>query len=239
MAAGTDASLRCVLQPNPGSAMLTNHATLVRDGVDADLKNNSATNRFIVLSSIGNDAFANRKTVSGLTPYLLADNRNATTEPGEPIVENAGKTVWWTWTAPANSTVYLYFESDMAVEVSVYSGEALGSLKAVAGSSGFPPNQHFSPFHARADVMYQIRVDSFYTDQSGSIIGQLFVYPDKPLTLSYLNKEIVLNWDGMYILQSSTNVLGPFQDLAVSWPRTNYQPHGAAMFYRLRPNFLP
>ena len=242
MAAGTDPSLRCVLQPNPGSAMLTNHATLVRDGVDADAKNNSATNRFAVLSPIGNDAFANRVPVAGWTPYLLADNRNATTEPGEPIEENAGKTVWWTWTAPADSTVYLNFESDMAVGVSVYSGEILGNLRGVAGGSPvFPANEGINPFHARAGVKYQIRVDSFYLgdDQSGTIIGQMWAYPDKPLTLSYVNKEIVLDWQGMYILQSSTNISGPYRDISIGWPLTNSHPIEASMFYRLAPYFPP
>jgi hypothetical protein len=240
MAGGADASLRCVLQPNPGSAMLTNYASLVRDGVDADVKNNSATNRLIVLSSISNDAFANRVPVAGWTPYLLADNRNATTEPGEPIVENAGKTVWWTWTAPADGTVYLNFESDMAVEVSVYSGEILGNLKGVAGGDSLlPANESFDPFHARAGAKYQIRVDSYYAGQSGTIIGQIWAYPDKPLTLSYINKEIVLNWEGMYILQSSTNISGPYQDIRKGWPITNSHPSEASMFYRLAPYFPP
>ncbi len=83
-----------------------------------------------------NDAFSNRKLLTGdhASDDELAGK--ATTEPGEPAILAGGQlgTVWYTWTAPAKGTLTLnYWGGGQYMPfVGVYEGNTLATLKAIA-----------------------------------------------------------------------------------------------------------
>jgi len=55
------------------------------------------------------------------------------------------------------------------------------------------------------------------------------------INASRVTGKIVLNWTGSATLQSATNVLGPYTDVAGAFsPYTNNFSAGAQRFYRLR-----
>lgn len=128
-----------------------------------------------------NDNFANRIVLAGSNVALTAHNTNATKEAFEPNhAGNAGgKSVWWTWTAPAggyvtNSTTGSSFDTTLAV----YTGDSLAALDLVAqdNNSGSGSSSRVI-FHASAGITYQIAVDG-YKGAFGSIVLTLRHLPE-------------------------------------------------------------
>src|SRR5882724_3748533 len=71
-----------------------------------------------------NDSFANGSVIIGMTNTVTGVNRGATREPGEPDhgdFSPVDRSVWWTWTAPANGTVTIdNIGSSFAALLAVY-----------------------------------------------------------------------------------------------------------------------
>ena len=134
-----------------------------------------------------NDNFADRIVLSGPNVFANGTNREATREEGEPAHagESGGKSVWWTWTAPATGTTTistLGSEFDTLLSVSV--GEAVDDLTLVAANDQDPLGGDTSrvTFEARAGVRYEIAVDG-WNAESGEIVLNLDM-PPAPPTLS-------------------------------------------------------
>lgn len=134
-----------------------------------------------------NDNFINRAEVSGDNLTVIAYNADATLEGGEP--SNPGsiaKTVWFSWTAPADASVTL---DTTGTSVSghffaVYVGNAISDLAPVAGDTSSSTNPITSTFSARGGVTYSITVGSRFNN-SGNLVLALTSAP--PLTGSLLN----------------------------------------------------
>jgi len=99
-----------------------------------------------------NDAFADARTVGGLTGRVKGSTSNATDEPSEPPYGPAttpiAASVWYRWVAPR--TGHVRFETDVSwtwedggidTVLAVYTGDALGNLVPVAS------NDNFDGFH--------------------------------------------------------------------------------------------
>ncbi len=89
-----------------------------------------------------NDNFANRLTLTGPAPVAVSNNRFATRETGEPNHAGAaaGRSLWYTWTAPTTGVVNLgtFYSGNGAPTiraVAVYTGGSLASLSEVASSN--------------------------------------------------------------------------------------------------------
>ncbi len=129
-----------------------------------------------------NDDFTNATPLTGT--YVTATNYNfdATTEPGEPLLgngDNAGKTLWWNWTAPTNGWVRIDTDgSDFDTRLGVFTGSALADLKRVAYNDdeaiGHPQSRVIFPVTAGA--LYHIDVDGSAQDPDGTIILTVFFY---------------------------------------------------------------
>jgi len=128
-----------------------------------------------------NDNFSDRITVSPAGGTVSGSNTSATKESGEPnhggIV--GGKSVWWTWTAPASGIASISTDgSSFDTTLGVYTGNSVGGLVSVAqdddGGEGLRSRTIFT---ATAGVTYQIAVDG-YSGTSGNI--QLSVKPGLP-----------------------------------------------------------
>src|SRR5215471_10852318 len=80
-----------------------------------------------------NDSFATRITLYGTNVSTSGSNVGATKEPGEPDPNfSGGKSVWWTWTAPADgyltaTTAGSSFDTTLAF----YIGNTLTNLTLV------------------------------------------------------------------------------------------------------------
>ena len=115
-----------------------------------------------------NDNFANATPVSfnetGTSALALTGNNfNATAESGEPnhagIV--GGRSVWWTWTAPATGGVTIStLNSDFDTILAVYTGTAVNALTAVASNGNYGTSlQSLVAFNAVAGTTYRVAVD--------------------------------------------------------------------------------
>ena len=110
-----------------------------------------------------NDQFANRQSIVGETASATGSNFDASAEAGEPTHydQTARKSVWWTWTAPANgrvtiNTVGSVFDTLLAV----YTGQSLGTLASVASDDQSGSNNTSQVvFQAVTGTTYQIAVD--------------------------------------------------------------------------------
>jgi subtilisin family serine protease len=133
--------------------------------VSAPQKQSSTnTGSFAMLQPPVNDLFANSAVMTGTSATVNGSNVGASKEAGEPLhAGNAGgKSVWWTWTAPANGPANLTtIGSGFDTLLAVYTGASVSSLSLVAsdGGQGWP----FSTvnFTAMTGASYQIVVDGF------------------------------------------------------------------------------
>jgi hypothetical protein len=115
-----------------------------------------------------NDQFANRVELSGVSLTAIGSNEEATSEMGEPLHAGTtgGKSVWWSWTAPATSPVTVNTSGSLFFTLlGVYTGSSVQRLSLVGNAVG--PNSAIS-FLAVAGTTYQIAVDGYY-GASGSV----------------------------------------------------------------------
>lgn len=110
-----------------------------------------------------NDAFAAASALSGNSLNATGSNLNASKQAGEPAhAGNAGgKSVWWSWIAPATGQVSLGTEgSTFDTLLAVYTGAAVNALSVFAADddSGVGSSSRLS-FAATAGVTYRIAVD--------------------------------------------------------------------------------
>jgi len=124
---------------------------------------------------VWNNNFASRQTVSGALTTVSGTNVGATRESGEPNVlgVSGGKSVWWTWTAPATGTVtFSTSGSNFDTTMGVYTGTAVNSLIQIRAND----DQNYYAgiltsrvsLYAPAGQTYQILVDGYGGD-AGSI----------------------------------------------------------------------
>jgi uncharacterized repeat protein (TIGR02543 family) len=115
-----------------------------------------------------NDNFANRRTLTGNSVTTNVSNVGASYEPNEPmhLATFGGKTVWWSWTAPASGGVTLT-ASNSALDtlVAVYTGTSVSNLTFVAGNdedyylSEFVDGDSTAYFNVVSGTTYVIAVD--------------------------------------------------------------------------------
>ncbi|MDB6149846.1 MAG: peptidase and in kexin sedolisin [Chthoniobacter sp.] len=127
-------------------------------------------------SSVPNDDFLDRLPLNGASFAQTGSSTEATKEPGEPnhASNRGGRSVWWTWTAPASGPVTVKtLGSSFDTLLAIYTGSSLGGLTSIisnddAASGGLTSEVTFT---ATAGVAYQIAVDG-YNDASGTIALQ-------------------------------------------------------------------
>lgn len=119
----------------------------------------------VYASMLSNDAFANRRALSGFTGRAQVHNRIATLELGEPAHAGVtgGRSVWWTWNAPSNGSVTINTRgSSVDTVLAVYTGSQVQSLVLVAqnDNAGGGTSASSVSFQAVSGTEYQIAVDT-------------------------------------------------------------------------------
>jgi hypothetical protein len=134
----------------------------------------SATNTadFGIVQPPPNDLFSNGTVVTGTSASVNGSNVRASREAGEPVhAGNAGgRSVWWTWNAPANGPVNIItIGSEFDTLLAVYTGTSVSALSLVANNNNQGPG-YFSAlnFIATTGTSYEIAVDGF-NGAAGSI----------------------------------------------------------------------
>ena len=142
---------------------------LTSNGVSiTDSRNGIVKPRLSLLEAArpANNAFAARIALNGSSGNVAGSNRAASKEGGEPAhAGNAGgRSVWWTWTAPATGQVSLDTHgSGFDTLLAVYTGSAVGALAAVAANDndGSAHGAGGLLFQAVSGQNYPIAVDGF------------------------------------------------------------------------------
>lgn len=150
--------------------------------VAVDTSNVSAFGTFLLtinnpLPPPANDLFANRIVLSGTSVKASGYNNAATKQSGEPshAGNTGGKSVWYSWTAPATGAFTLYLSTTFSFNqalIGIYTGSAVNSLTSVASTSGFGFPVEL-PFNATSGTTYLIAIDGSSTggvNASGSFL---------------------------------------------------------------------
>jgi hypothetical protein len=130
--------------------------------------------RTVPLQRPPNDDFADRIPLRGPVVNTTGASFLASKEPGEPnhADDLGGKSVWWSWTAPANGQVAISTDgSDFDTLLAVYTGTALTNLVPIASNDDVITNviaTSYVSFSAVARTAYQIAVDG-YDGEPGDI----------------------------------------------------------------------
>ena len=132
-----------------------------------------------------NDNFADRIPLADTRVTVTGSNAGATREPGEPpgVTSPNGpaslKTVWWTWTAPADGGLAVSVKgSDFLAAVHVYTGSSVSNLAWLSGNAWAPYDQppYTTEVRVTAGTAYQIAVGSL-SGVSGKIVLNLAFAP--------------------------------------------------------------
>jgi len=128
---------------------------------------------FHLASRSPNDMFADRFELTGSSATVFGSNIDATAEAGEPINFYGGKSVWWTWTAPADGSVVIdTVGSDFDTTLAMYLGSSVSTLTRLTRNDDAVGLQSRIALEARAGTTYHIAVDG-YAMNAGSIVLNL------------------------------------------------------------------
>lgn len=111
-----------------------------------------------------NDDFVHAEALVGPDVVTTVDNFAATPEAGEPSSQGYGRTVWYSWTAPATGAATIDTSgSANDTYVGVYTGTAFDQLEAVATDELWTwrtGEQRRLSFHTVAGTTYRIQLDT-------------------------------------------------------------------------------
>lgn len=126
------------------------------------------------------DLFADATVLSGSLVTVTGSNVGATAEVGEPSgagTSGAINSVWWSWTAPAATTVEINtIGSALDTLLAVYTGDAVDDLTLVAANDDGFDMQSQLFFETIAGQTYRVAVDG-YEDATGDIVLKLGTRP--------------------------------------------------------------
>jgi hypothetical protein len=121
-----------------------------------------------------NDLFANRISLTGTNASVTGHNMAAAMEADEPKplqFGDAQRSVWYTWTAPANGKVTLALKNAFEVALAVYTGSTLSALQSVVSDDSTSVE-----FDAVQGTTYQIGIYGVY-NEAGPFTLQLSLVP--------------------------------------------------------------
>ncbi|MBX9608115.1 MAG: S8 family serine peptidase [Gammaproteobacteria bacterium] len=125
-----------------------------------------------VVSRPPNDDFAQRAAIAAGVTRTTGSNRNASSEPQEPVNPPVagGRSVWWTWTAPTTDTAVITTSgSDFDTTLAVYRGSGFGDLVLLAANDDSGGLQSAVSIAVEAGVTYLIQVDG-YAGATGAVV---------------------------------------------------------------------
>ncbi len=175
------------------------------------------TVQYIVVPPPPNDHFTNAIKLTGVGAIFQSNNRFGTIETSEPYhasVTNRAASLWWAWTATANTNVFLDTSgSGIDTIIAVYTGNNLAALVPVASSDNIGPRlQAQLSFNATAGVTYRIAVCSASTNSTGSLLFRITPGggPDITAPLAFINSPL----NGTIVTSNLVTISGTATDPA-------------------------
>lgn len=153
-----------------------------------------------------NDNLAAAATLSGSSVTATGSSVDATKETSEPshAGNTGGKSLWWSWTAPASGQVTLSTAgSNFDTLLAVYQGSAVGSLTSIASNddaNGVTQSQLV--FTAVAGQIYRIAVDG-YGGAAGNVTLNLAQASTRPANDDFVSAATLT---GRSIAATGSNV---------------------------------
>lgn len=161
------------------------------------------------LSAQTNDRFSGRLLLTGSTATAVSNNLGATREDGEPdhAASAAGRSLWWTWTAPSTGVVNFSAFGGGAMSygatrvLAVYTGSEVAALTEVGSSnhalsyspygsaataSNLPGGDASLNLPVTAGTVYQIAVDAAASFNAYSDDGTTVLCINTPPTITSL-----------------------------------------------------
>ncbi|MBI2946819.1 MAG: immunoglobulin domain-containing protein [Verrucomicrobia bacterium] len=127
-----------------------------------------------------NDNFAGKISLAGIPISVTGSNLGAGKESGEPdhAEQVGGKSIWWTWTAPASQRVTIdTVGSSFDTVLAVYTGSTLSNLNPVESHFGnLEHNWSRVTFSASSGTTYHIVVDA-YASVGGDVVLNILAPP--------------------------------------------------------------
>ena len=110
-----------------------------------------------------NDNFVDSIFVGSLPANVAGTNVNATTEVGEPDLDETGSTVWWNATAPSSGIMTVSTAgSSYDTQLQIYTGSSVDNLQIVASNDDYVGTlQSQISFPVTGGQNYEIRVGGF------------------------------------------------------------------------------
>lgn len=151
-----------------------------------------------------NDLFENRTVLTGTNILFQSSLALAGEEPGEPVPPYGygytGRSVWWSWTAPAKGSVALN-ATDAPLRIGVFTGDVLTNLVGVPQLYPGDGEDSYSLFETQPGQAYQFMFDSDIPFDP--VIGSLIFTPS-PSNDDFANR-ITLSG---YTLTITTPIVG-------------------------------
>ncbi len=168
-----------------------------------------------------NDMFASAVVLTGITAGTTGHNTNATLEAGEPQHlpgATGGRSVWWRWTAPEDSTVTWTTEgSSFDTVISAYTGSSVSNLTRVASDDNSGPgNAAIITFNAVAGTTYSIAVDGL-----GITTGTIELSLNPALNDYFSNCSLLATGNGNLSGSSRGTTREPGENLHASFGGSN------------------
>ena len=169
-----DATDACYTVPSAQIANGGGYSVLIGNDVGA-LATATAALTLPLANIPGADNFADRVPLSGTNGVLIGQNRDATSEPGEPLHHGkpGGKSVWYTWQAPVTGVAtFRTLGSTFDTLLAVYTGSVLTNLTPIDSDDDrggfYTCDLHFNAFQG---TQYQIALDGFGGDSGEFVLA--------------------------------------------------------------------
>lgn len=135
------------------------------------------------------DMFATRGVVTGFTNTVRGTNTTYTRESGEPRHDNrnGNHSAWISWTAPASGPCAMdTLGSTFDTVLAVYTGTSLSGLAKVVSNddADIDTTQSRVAFSAVVGTTYQIAVDGYSTNASGTIVFHMSIANPYPVIVT-------------------------------------------------------
>ena len=153
-----------------------------------------STDNFTVVARPSNDDFENAQVLAGPRGSVRGSNINASAQAGEPAhAENdAERSVWYRWTAPASGiAVFDTQDSTFDTVLAVYTGSAVNALQLIAeDDDGGMADDSRVRFRTVAGQTYSIAVDGYEGDQ-GAVALRWMLTPVRPPNDNFARAEVL------------------------------------------------
>ena len=171
------------------------------------------TRNCLEFSAPANDDFENRIQIPDLPATIVAESRGATTQVGEPDLDNTGATVWWTVVAPETGIMRVDLEgSSYDTQLKIFEigeSDSISELRSVAENDDEQNTlQSDVSFPVIAGQSYEIRV-------GGVMAGGTFRSGDIAMSVSFLPEgPVEFFWSATGLGMGSENNSNPVGEFA-------------------------